>query len=193
MHAKMQKRRATVCVQKIGPPVTNWTIHFWCKLLSSATTSKNQQTHQFGSAQPSLNCPPHHSRCLMDTEKPKQQQTAQPRCPEKQIGICHDGQCAPSHMAAHFANRLDHHLALLEYGLAPIHILILLLLLDTALSLSKGTLTLNLLLQLCLLNANPRRSQLCKEARGLRCTIPSVLGSTYCPTAQRHLVLWGGL
>ena len=128
------------------------------------TGPTNQQTHQFGSAQPSLNCPPHHSRCLMGTEKPKQQQTAQPCCPKKQIGVCHDGQCAPSHMVAHFATRLDHHLRFLEYGLAPIQILILLLLLDTALSLSKGMLTLDLLLHLRLVNAKPRRSQLCKKA-----------------------------
>ena len=46
----------------------------------------------------------------MGTEKPKQQQIAQPPCPEKQISICQDGQYAPSHMAAHFANRLDYHL-----------------------------------------------------------------------------------
>ena len=77
----------------------------------------------------------------------------------------------------------------LEYGLVTIHILILQLLLDTTLSLSKGTLTLDLLLQLCLGNANPRRSQLCKEARGPCCTIP--FGAGYCPPAQRHLVLWG--
>ena len=37
----MQKRRATVCIQKIGTPVTNWTLYFWCRPLSSATTSKN--------------------------------------------------------------------------------------------------------------------------------------------------------
>ena len=77
----------------------------------------------------------------------------------------------------------------LEYGLVPIHILILQLLLDTVLSLSKGTLMLDLLLQLRLGNANPNRSQLCKEARGPCCTIPFGVG--YCPTAQRHLVLWG--
>ena len=77
----------------------------------------------------------------------------------------------------------------LEYGLVPIHILILQLLLDMALSLNKGTLTLDLLLQLCLGNANPKRSQLCKEARGPCCTIPFGVG--YSPTAQRHLVLWG--
>ena len=45
----------------------------------------------------------------------------------------------------------------LEYGLVPIHILILQLLLDTVLSLSKGTLMLDLLLQLRLGNANPNR------------------------------------
>ena len=75
---------------------------------------------------------------------------------------------------------------ILEYGLVPIHILILQLLLDTALSLSKGTLMLDLLLQLCLGNANPRRSQLCKEARGPCCTIP--FGAGYCQPDQRHLV-----
>ena len=77
----------------------------------------------------------------------------------------------------------------LEYGLVPIHILILQLLLDTVLSLSKGTLMLDLLLQLRLGNANPKRSQLCKEARGPCCTI--LFGVGYSPTAQRHLVLWG--
>ena len=85
-------------------------------------------------------------------------------------------------MVAHFATRLDHHLRFLEYGLAPIRILILLLLLDMALSLSKGTLTLDLLLQLRLVNANPRSLQLCKEARGLCCTIFLVLNTTYYPT-----------
>ena len=94
----------------------------------------------------------------MGTKKPKQQQTAQPCCPEKHIGVCRNGQCAPSHMVAHFANRLGHHLCFLEYGLAPIQILLLLLLLDTALSLSKGTLMLDLLLQLRLVNAKSRRS-----------------------------------
>ena len=53
-----------------------------------------------------------------------------------------------------------------------IHVLIVPLLLDMALSLSKATLMLDLILQLRLVNANPRSSQLCKEARGLRCTIP---------------------
>ena len=99
-------------------------------------------------------------------------------------------------MVAHFANRLDQHLCFLEYGLAPIQTLILLLLLYTALSLSKGTLTLDLLLQFDVVNAKPGRSQLCKQAKGLHCTIPLVLASTYYPIAQRHLVLWreaGGL
>ena len=76
----------------------------------------------------------------------------------------------------------------LEYGLVPIHILILQLLLDTVLSLSKGTLMLDLLLQLRLGNANPKTSLLWKEARGPCFTIPFGVG--YCPTAQRHLVLW---
>ena len=143
------------------------------------TGPTNQQTYQFGSIQPSLKCPPHHSRCLMGTKKPKQQQTAQPCYPKKQIGDCHDGQCAPSHMVAHFANRLDQHLCFLEYSLALIQILILILFLYTALSLSKGTLTLDLLLQFHMVNAKPRRSQLCKEAKGLHCTIPLVLASTY--------------
>ena len=69
----------------------------------------------------------------------------------------------------------------LEYGLVPIHILILQLFLDTTLSLSKGTLMLDLLLQLRLVNANPKRSQLCKEARGPCCTIHFGVG--YCLTA----------
>ena len=77
----------------------------------------------------------------------------------------------------------------LEYGLVPIHILILQLLLDTVLSLSKGTLMLDLVVQLLLGNANPKRSQLCKEAKGPCCTIPYGVG--YYPTDQRHLVLWG--
>ena len=77
----------------------------------------------------------------------------------------------------------------LEYGLVLIHILILQSLLDTALSLSKGTFILDLLLQLRLGNANPKRSQLCKDARGPCGTIPFGVG--YYPIVQKHLVLWG--
>ena len=57
----------------------------------------------------------------MGTENPKQQQTAQPPCPKKQISISHDGQCAPSHMAAHFANRLNHHLGTGVWSSADSH------------------------------------------------------------------------
>ena len=90
-------------------------------------------------------------------------------------------------MVAHFATRLDHHLRFLEYGLALIRILILLLLLDTALSLSKGTLTLDLLLHLRLVNAKPRRSQLCKKAWG--CTALS-LWCWLARTAPQHKDIW---
>ena len=57
----------------------------------------------------------------MGTEKPKQQQTTQPPYPEKQISICRNGQYAPSHMAAHFANRLDHHLGIGVWSSPDLH------------------------------------------------------------------------
>ena len=148
----------------------------------------NQQTHQFGSAQPSLNCPPHHSRRLMGTENPSSSKLLSPpvlRSRSASLTMASTPLPTWLHISpiAWITNLV------LEYGLVPIYIRILQLFLDTTLSLSKGTLMLDLLLQLCLGNANPRRSQLCKEARGPCCTIPFGVG--YCPTAQRHLVLWG--